>query len=83
MLERVNPNVFKTKRSEIKKNLTGIIDTISQLLQCDYRAIIIQKRDDTAINGSAPIIVGVDVDYRSEALIIVKPVGVYDSIDYE
>ena len=71
MIEQINENVFRVNRSELKHNPADIFEQIHGVIQTHHTCLIVTNRHKADINGSAKLIEDVDVDYRSQSLIVV------------
>lgn len=71
-LERVSENVFRAKRCDLNKSLTLLFEELRDNMMCDFSYMVITKRNDSKLNGSARFINGIENDYRSHYLIVVE-----------
>ena len=71
MIEQINDNVFRVKRSELQHNPADIFEQIQDIVKTHHTCLIVTNRKKADINGGAKLIADVDVDYRSHSLIVV------------
>lgn len=71
MIERINENVFRVSRSELKHSPAEIFEQIHEAVKTHHTCLIVTNRHKADINGSAKLIQDVEVDYRSQSLIVV------------
>jgi len=80
MITKINPNVYKVERLDLSGNQLAetfdyILDSAFQDDMGDLSYMVVQSRNDTHINGSVELIEGIEIDYRKERFIILKPNG--------
>ena len=71
MIEQINDHVFRVNRSELKHSPADIFEQIQDVVKTHHTCLIVTSRHKADINGSAKLIEDVDVDYRSQNLIVV------------
>lgn len=71
MIERINENVFRVRRTDLTHNPAHLFEQIQETVKTHHTCQIVTSRDRAKINGSAKLIDGIENDYRTWAFIIV------------
>lgn len=71
MIEQINENVFRVRRTDLLHNPAEIFEHIQDVVKTHHTCLIVTNRHKADINGSAKLIADIEVDYRSQSLIVV------------
>jgi len=71
MIEQINDNVFRVKRTDLTHRPEELMSEINDAVRSHCSILIARKREDANINGSRKLIENIENDYRSHAFIIV------------
>ena len=72
MIEQVQNNIFRVKRHDLNTNRNEIFQELSKRMSRNFSYLVCTRREDARINGMWDQLKGVENDYRSTYLIIVK-----------
>jgi hypothetical protein len=72
MIERITKNVFGVRPHDAKHRTSEMFEQLRDAMMCDFSYIVVTKRNDARINGTQSIVEGIENDFRSRYLIVVK-----------
>lgn len=80
MIEQINENVFRVRRTDLLHNPAEIFEHIQDVVKTHHTCLIVTNRHKADINGSAKLIADIEVDYRSQSLIVVHKNRSYEVV---